>query len=523
MIKTILSLLFLSSISFAQSSDEIKNAADRAVTWLVSQQRPDGSYGDSAQTTAKTLYAMAVCPRKYREDDGPFMRRGVEYLLINITKNQGNPEAVASITGALKALNSKKFAKDISALEELAKAAKLSHDPLAPIANADMAEILKTQASDGSWNSSVDESASRLITISLYKPAPPKLMALEEAQQKGVKYLLAQRQGKVWGFPGKPDAGITALSVSALLASPRTPDSEKAIQEGLDYLVSIAKPDGSIYEKGYANYTTCSAVMALVASGKPEYKPLIEKAQKYLIALQADEDRGYQTQDKFYGGIGYGGSQRSDLSNLQFALEALDATGLPKDHELYKKTLIFMTRSQNHSETNDFTVDVDGVNYVPGNDGGAAYYPGNSMAGYDTLPNGSKVPRSYGSMSYALLRGYLFAGVPKEDSRLQALVKWIEKNFTLTENPGFDKKEGPAAAMQGYFYYLLTMSKALEALGSENIKTPDGVTHAWRKELRDRLISMQKADGSWVNEQASRWYEGNPVLATAYALATLGN
>ena len=36
-------------------------------------------------------------------------------------------------------------------------------------------------------------------------------------------------------------------------------------------------------------------------------------------------------------------------------------------------------------------------------------------------------------------------------------------------------------------------------------------------------MAMQSPeDGSWVNHNAPRWWEGNPVLATSYALLTLG-
>ncbi|MCH7925963.1 MAG: hypothetical protein IIC51_10560 [Planctomycetes bacterium] len=34
------------------------------------------------------------------------------------------------------------------------------------------------------------------------------------------------------------------------------------------------------------------------------------------------------------------------------------------------------------------------------------------------------------------------------------------------------------------------------------------------------LVSLQRDDGSWVND-ADRWYEGNPQLVTAYALLAL--
>ena len=49
----------------------------------------------------------------------------------------------------------------------------------------------------------------------------------------------------------------------------------------------------------------------------------------------------------------------------------------------------------------------------------------------------------------------------------------------------------------------------------------DGRKVDWANELIDKLASMQKADGSFVNEKASRWSEGNPHLATAYALLAL--
>jgi hypothetical protein len=39
--------------------------------------------------------------------------------------------------------------------------------------------------------------------------------------------------------------------------------------------------------------------------------------------------------------------------------------------------------------------------------------------------------------------------------------------------------------------------------------------------LQSVLARAQREDGSWVNEFAPRWWEGNPVLCTAYALHAL--
>jgi squalene-hopene/tetraprenyl-beta-curcumene cyclase len=65
------------------------------------------------------------------------------------------------------------------------------------------------------------------------------------------------------------------------------------------------------------------------------------------------------------------------------------------------------------------------------------------------------------------------------------------------------------------------MARALNTLGLDAITTPDGTRHDWRHELGNKMLSLQRVDGSWINELDPRWFEGNPVLATAYALLVL--
>jgi hypothetical protein len=66
------------------------------------------------------------------------------------------------------------------------------------------------------------------------------------------------------------------------------------------------------------------------------------------------------------------------------------------------------------------------------------------------------------------------------------------------------------------------MAKALDLYGEEEIEDAGGQKNPWRKQLSGRIVSMQsKIDGSWTNQNAARWYEGNPVLATSYALLAL--
>ena len=304
--------------------------------------------------------------------------------------------------------------------------------------------------------------------------------------------------------------------------APRPADVQETIDGALAWLVGLQNEDGSIHDGKLANYNTSAAILALARSGDPRHAGVITRARDFLVGLQADEGEGYSTDHHYYGGIGYGGDERPDLSNLQMALEALSVSGLESDHEAFQRAMVFLQRCQNRSESNDVSLAEGGVVMVSGDDGGGTYMPGNSKAGSLELADGTAVARSYGSMSYALLKGYVFAGLERDDPRVQALWDWLQANYTLDVNPGFEFASNPTAAYQGLFYYFHTMAKALDLYGVDTITDGEGVQHAWRSELAGRVISMQsRIDGSWINENAPRWWEGNPLLATSYAMLTL--
>ena len=116
----------------------------------------------------------------------------------------------------------------------------------------------------------------------------------------------------------------------------------------------------------------------------------------------------------------------------------------------------------------------------------------------------------------------MFAGLERDDPRVQAAWKWLCENYTLDGNPGFQDSSDPTAPYQGLFYYFHSMARALAVFETEVIVDGEGVEHRWQGELAGRLLAMQsRLDGSWINVNAPRWWEGNPVLATSYALLTL--
>jgi squalene-hopene/tetraprenyl-beta-curcumene cyclase len=537
---------------------------DASLRWLrYAQDRDSGAYGASVEATAWTLRAMILSPRKYQRIDGPFVERALQYLVARQRADGAIADEGASPADATRQTRAAAGALALHADESTkgalqralaflgasgADSPAFDDEPLPEGRDALLArvtELLAQRAKDGSWDGprgKVAETARQVNVLiralpalkpaggatPVLKPLPPPEKSdparVAAAIERGARYLAAQGDNGRFGAPGRPDAGLTAMAVGALIAAPkpRPKEVQDAIDAGLAWLLLLQQPDGSIHDGKYANYATSAAILALVRNGNPEHRPVIEKARDWLVGLQIDETEGYSPDDPYYGGIGYGSSERPDLSNLQFALEALAASGLKKDDPAFQRALKFLQRCQNRSESNDIAIPDGDKVIVSGDDGGAAYLPGQSFAGTIELEGGRKIARSYGSMTYALLKGYIFAGLPKEDPRMKAAWEWVSKNWTLDVNPGFQAGADPTAAYQGLYYYYHTLAKALDLYGSEVVVDAQGKQHAWRDELAGRLLGLQrKNDGAWTNENSSRWQEGNPVLGTAYALLTL--
>ncbi|MBK1702994.1 hypothetical protein CKO40_00110 [Halochromatium glycolicum] len=340
-----------------------------------------------------------------------------------------------------------------------------------------------------------DEEAAANATTDL----DPELEAeLGRAIDLGITYLRGQQADDgAWS----DSVGVTALALRAQLESPQAmPGDDPMIEKGVAFILKHVNDDGSISETNHnRNYNTAVAMTTLAATGEPKYEAVIADAQRFLQGLQLDEADGYEPSHNYYGGIGYGGDERPDLSNLYMALEAMKATDLDPDDPLWDKALTFVTRSQNNSETNDIEVSVD--------DGGFAYMPNYS-------PHGEG--RSYGGMTSAGLLSLLFAGVDKTDPRVQAAYDWIRANYTVETNPN-------ATGKQGLFYYYNAFAKAMAAYGEPLVTDTDGVSHDWRRDLGKRLLALQDADGSWVNKDSSRWWEGDPNLVTSWSLIALNH
>lgn len=331
---------------------------------------------------------------------------------------------------------------------------------------------------------------------------------LKASKSRGLDFLrTTQQAGGSWTDPNAP--GITGLVTAAILRSGVTPDDPMA-QKALEHLSTFIQSDGGIYylKSDHRNYETSICLLAFHAANRDgKYDKTIANARDFLKKLQWDEGEDVKPDDTKFGGAGYGRSQRPDLSNTAFLLDALKAAGVGKDDPAMKNALIFVSRCQNLESQYNTTPFASKVN-----DGGFYYTPaagGNSQAG----PTDNGGLRSYASMTYAGLKSMIYAGLGPNDPRVAAAFKWIQKHYSLAENPGMGQ--------QGLLYYYHTFAKALDAMQLPTIADDKGAEHDWRAELGTHLLSLQKENGSWVNPE-KRWMEGDPNLATAYVLMTLG-
>lgn len=331
------------------------------------------------------------------------------------------------------------------------------------------------------------------------KMDPALRTAATRSTDRGLHFL-REHQAEDGSYSGS--VGITGLVLRAFLESDRAYNESDGpfITRSVDFLLKNAQPDGAISQTPQnRSYNTSLALGALAATKNEKYRSVLANGQEFLKKHQIDEGEGYDPKHRYYGGIGYGGDERPDMANQFIALDALRATSLDPKDPTWKKALVFISRSQNRSESNDQP--------FASNDGGFIYMPGANTAPF-------RGTESYGGMTAAGLTCLLYAGADKNDPRVVAAYNWIKKNYTLDVNPG----QGTA---DGLFYYYYAFAQAMAAMGDSEVVDGKGQKHNWRNELARKLLSMQSPDGSWVNKDSPRFMQDNANLVTGWAVNAL--
>jgi squalene-hopene/tetraprenyl-beta-curcumene cyclase len=343
---------------------------------------------------------------------------------------------------------------------------------------------------------------------------PPELRAeTQKAIDKGLAYL-ARAQEKDGGWTANYGPAVSAIVGQAFAQDAAHGPQHPIVQRTLASILRHEQADGGIYDRkqNLANYQTSVVLMFLASLPKDATGQRVAMAQAFLTKLQYDDSEKHNQSDTWYGGAGYDGKKRPDLSNTQMMLEALHQSGLSKDDPVYQRALVFVSRSQMNEKTNDQT-------FARGaTDGGFIYTPcdgGVSKANEGAFETVGP-PRSYGSMTYAGFKSMLYAGVTKDDPRIVACLEWIKQHYTLNENPNLPGKR----SHEGLYYYYHVFARALFAWGEPVITDGGGKPHNWRMELCRKIISLQRPDGSWLNER-DRWLEGDANYVTGLTIRTL--
>lgn len=348
------------------------------------------------------------------------------------------------------------------------------------------------------------------------------LAYLEHGQQASGGWMVdaaAAPTGNGAGAPSPVAVAVTALAVKSFVQYP--PASAEAgmqppVARAIAFIAETRAADGSYEGGAMTNYVTSTVVSALASVDEFAFSDEIRGAVTWLRQSQWDQTEGLNPRQDWFGGAGYGHHGRPDLSNTQMMLEAMYDAGLSPDEPAFQRALAFVSRTQNLDRTNaaEWAGSDGGFIYTPANGGEsmASEYAGEGRTG-ELLPEGApRSLRSYGTMTYAGFKSFLYAGLSPDDVRVRAAYDWVRRHWTMDENPGMGQ--------QGLYYYYHALARALRVAQQHEIMDVLDKKHNWRAELIDALAIRQRDDGSWRND-AERWLEGEPVMATVYAVLSL--
>jgi squalene-hopene/tetraprenyl-beta-curcumene cyclase len=354
-----------------------------------------------------------------------------------------------------------------------------------------------------------------------------------------------------WG-PKTKNIPYTAMVLLSAIGTDYLKPSDPMFKDSVNFLLDSQNDDGSWSyapaQKGMrALYVTSIAVRLCVALNKADgawkgkLNDAVAKGRDYIKQSQVGNADGpapdYDRNKVGFGGWAYSkeeithavkerGKPASNMSTSTFAIDALHACGVEPGDPMFKNALVFLKRNQNAGELQE-----EGFKALYKNDkkikpaekgdpnyGGSHYSEETSKPGVHENEDGSVTLLSYGTMTYNLLRDYLFAGLKKDDLPVKLAWGWIQRNYTVERVPGYAEKE---KYHHGLYYYYFSMAQTLQAMDVDTVEEPDrDLKHDWRADLVGALESRQSDDGSWVNHD-DEWQENSPMLCTLYALIAL--
>jgi hypothetical protein len=99
---------------------------------------------------------------------------------------------------------------------------------------------------------------------------------------------------------------------------------------------------------------------------------------------------------------------------------------------------------------------------------------------------GTRGSMTAGAVGALCILDYILGQDWRQDKDVLEGLQWINKNFSVTENPGLGSKH--------YYYYMYGLERAGMLFGTETIGT-----HRWYREGAEQLLKDQASNGSWDN------------------------
>jgi squalene-hopene/tetraprenyl-beta-curcumene cyclase len=362
----------------------------------------------------------------------------------------------------------------------------------------------------------------RKLILFLLILTAPALLAEDTPAVKSLKngaaFLIKdQNEDGSWGKYKTP--AIAALAVVALHECPADDETarDEAVEKAMTYVLKWVQDDGSVQNAGrkfiffknwnYPTYNTALSLLAMAKVNKPEYKPIMMAARDFLKSMQIDDVSSIN-----HGGFGYAAGKDPNMSTTSWAAEALkktdylDSDGNTKSEEAIKST------KRMWEDLDKFLAKSQMLRNVPHENGLRTDQIYDGGFGYEPAEVAPAIV-STSAMTYAGLKSMVYADLDKSDARVKGAMHFVSNNYTFKESPG--------AGMKGYYYYLQTMTKALNAYGLDTIALADGSKKKWRDDAISQIAKQQYPDGSWVNTKNGRYLESLPALVTAYSMISL--
>ncbi len=332
---------------------------------------------------------------------------------------------------------------------------------------------------------------------------------------RGVKALVdLQKEDGLWidWESPRPGVAVSALACAALSAAGTSSvdSAADALDRGLKTLLARRGKDGGLddveQEIAHRVYANACLVLALPpGKAPPEIIEWIAHAQI----------TGTSELSQVYGGFRYyGDDRRADISVSAWALEALER-GLPDNRPEWDRANRFVERSQN------LEVLVD-KGEEPYRDGGFAFSPVLSKAGWVDVGKSAIVHKSYGSATADGVRALVAllkirddaTGPALRDVRAAAALRWLATNYAVDRVPGFPETNPWSHGL--HLYYLCSLARALHGAHVQKL-----AGHDWPDELARVLAQRQDPNSGSFSTPNGLMGEDSPVVATSIALLAL--